>query len=296
MRLLALAAACLVLVSPLAAASLEPSAAYLAARRQADGGFAERGSASDPNLTAWVSLALRAAGREPAGAARYLRGQPYPETDDLALRIVALAALGEPVEALAEQLEGLRRASGRIGPAVNSTLWSVLALRAAGRPAGASTVRYLLRQQRSGGWSWAEGVAPDSNDTAIAVQALRASGVSGKPIARGLAFLRGMQNRDGGFGLVRGRASDAQSTAWTIQGFLAAGAKPPPAAYRYLQRLRRTDGSFRYSAKYVTTPVWVTAQVLPALAGKTFPLRPRSGPSAERTSGRGLGKPEGFPS
>jgi len=134
-------------------------------------------------------------------------------------------------------------------------------------------VRYLLRQQRSGGWSWAEGVAPDSNDTAIAVQALRASGVSGKPIARGLAFLRGMQNRDGGFGLVRGRASDAQSTAWTIQGFLAAGAKPPPAAYRYLQRLRRPDGSFRYSTKYVTTPVWVTAQVVPALARKFFPLR-----------------------
>jgi hypothetical protein len=37
--------------------------------------------------------------------------------------------------------------------------------------------------------------------------------------------------------------------------------------------LRRPDGSYRYSTRYATTPVWVTAQVLPALAGKPFPLR-----------------------
>jgi len=32
------------------------------------------------------------------------------------------------------------------------------------------------------------------------------------------------------------------------------------------------DGSYRYSKRYAVTPVWVTAQVLPALAGKPFPL------------------------
>jgi hypothetical protein len=37
--------------------------------------------------------------------------------------------------------------------------------------------------------------------------------------------------------------------------------------------MRRADGSYRYSAAYATTPVWVTAQVLPASAGKPFPLR-----------------------
>jgi hypothetical protein len=37
--------------------------------------------------------------------------------------------------------------------------------------------------------------------------------------------------------------------------------------------LRRADGSYRYSRAYVTTPVWVTAQVLPALVKKPFPLR-----------------------
>ncbi|TMK27602.1 MAG: ABC transporter substrate-binding protein, partial [Actinobacteria bacterium] len=104
------------------------------------------------------------------------------------------------------------------------------------------------------------------------VEALRAAHVGGRPIRRALAFLRRHQRQDGGFELTRGRGSDAQSTAWAIQAFLAAGARPGPAAFRYLARLRRADGSYRYDAHYGTTPVWVTAQVLPALARRPFPL------------------------
>jgi hypothetical protein len=96
--------------------------------------------------------------------------------------------------------------------------------------------------------------------------------VHGAPVTRAVRFLRGFQNRDGGFELTRGRGSDAQSTAWVIQGFVAAGATPPRAAFAYLARLKRPDGSYRYSARYSATPVWVTSQVLAALAKKTFPL------------------------
>ena len=81
------------------------------------------------------------------------------------------------------------------------------------------------------------------------------------------------QAPDGGFRLVPGRVPDAQSTAWAIQGLLAARADPGARAYRYLAKLRRADGSYRYSKRYAVTPVWVTSQVLPALAGRTFPLR-----------------------
>ena len=70
-----------------------------------------------------------------------------------------------------------------------------------------------------------------------------------------------------------GRGSDTQSTAWAIQALLAAGRSPGTPAFRYLERMRRPDGSYRYNARYVTTPLWVTAQVLPALARKPFPLR-----------------------
>jgi hypothetical protein len=54
---------------------------------------------------------------------------------------------------------------------------------------------------------------------------------------------------------------------------VAAGVKPPARAFAYLGRLRQPDGSFRYSVRYAATPVWVTAQVLPALARKSLPLR-----------------------
>ena len=131
----------------------------------------------------------------------------------------------------------------------------------------------LARQAKSGGWGWAKGVAPDSNDTAAAVQALRAAGVTGAPIRRALDYLRKTRNKDGGFAIVRGRESDAQSTAWAIQAFVAAGAPVPKGAFAYLRGLRRDDGSYRYSRRYVATPVWVTAQVLPAVLKKPFPLR-----------------------
>jgi hypothetical protein len=255
---------------------LDLGAGYVTGRQQADGGFAEPGAQSDPSLTAWAILGLAAAKRSGLErAADYLTGKPAVAANDLALRIVALRAAGRPATDLVARLQALRRPGGRIGPLVNSTIWGVLALRATQRPAGVRTVKYLLRQQSpGGGWSWAPGGAPDSNDTAAAVQALRAAGVSGKPVSRGLAYLRRLENRDGGFALTPARASDTQSTAWAIQAFAAARRPAPRAAFRFLARMRRPDGSYRYSARYVTTPVWVTAQVLPALAGKAFPLPP----------------------
>jgi len=249
---------------------LSRSADYLESRRGPDGGVAEPGGQPDAALTAWTILALRAAGRDPGQAARnYVRNADPGDVTQTALRALAVGD-----ERLLDRLEAERRPDGRIGPLVNSTAWSVLALRASGRQAGSRTVRYLLgRQRTSGGWPWHPRGAPDSNDTAVVLQALRSAGVRGRVVQRGARYLRSLQAPDGGFRLVPGRAPDAQSTAWAIQGLLAAGVKPGAKADRYLRALRRTDGSYRYSKRYAVTPVWVTSQVLPALAGKTFPLR-----------------------
>ena len=265
MKVLALPLVALALATP-----ITRSADYLEARRGPDGGVSEPGGRADASVTAWTILALRSIGRDPGRASReYVRTAPPEDVTQTALRALALGD-----EELLNRLEAARQADGRIGRLVNSTAWSVLALRAAGRPAGAATLRYLLRQQRkTGGWSWHPRGAPDSNDTAVAIQALRAAGVRGRPLIRGVRFLRRLQAPDGGFRLVPRRDPDAQSTAWAIQGLLAAGLRPGPAAYRYLARLRRADGSYRYSTRYAVTPVWVTAQVIPALAGKPFPLR-----------------------
>jgi energy-coupling factor transport system substrate-specific component len=267
-RLAALAAAAALAATP---------AGFLHSRQGSDGGFAEPGGRETVGLTAWAALGLRAAGAPTGAAAEYLAAHEsdLQSTTDVALGVLAESALGKPTPQLLARLRGASSArTGRIGPTVNSTIWGAIALRQAGLRPPARTARWLLARQRpSGGWPWFAGGQADSNDTAAAIEALRALGVGGRPIVRGLAFLRRLQNRDGGFELTAGRGSDAQSTAWAIQAFLAAGRRPGAAAFRYLARLRRPDGSYRYTARYATTPVWVTAQVLPALARKPFPLR-----------------------
>lgn len=271
----------LLVLAPLAIAASTPAekgAAFLQARRLDTGGFAERGDlAAYPQLTAWAALALRAAGKSPpTSTARYLaeHESELSSATDLALVALAEIALGQKGTAPLARLRALERPTGSIGRLVNGTAWAVLAFRAGGVPVPAKTVRWLLaRQTAAGGWGWTHG-AVDSNDTAAVVQALCAAKVRGRGVRNALRFLLSRyRNRDGGFELTPGRGSDAQSTAWVVQAFRAAGKAPPRGSLVYLRRLQRGDGSFRYSARYAATPVWVTSQVLPALARKAFPLR-----------------------
>jgi Squalene-hopene cyclase C-terminal domain len=246
-----------------AATALATPAGYVQGQQRDDGSF------GDAQITAWATLGLVAAGKDTGAAAEYLAQQSPQSATDVALVAMARAAAGNHPDDLLPRLR-----THRPGKLVNATIWTILALRQAGEPVPRAHVVALLAAQRpSGGWPWLRGSAPDANDTAAAVQALRAMGVRGKPIQRAVRFLRSHQNPDGGFELTQGRGSDTQSTAWAIQGILAAGATPGLPAFRYLQRMRRADGSYRYDARYVTTPLWITAQVLPALARKPFPLR-----------------------
>ncbi len=279
MRWLAVALLTIVLAGTATAATgpAAGSARFLAGRQSAGGGFAEQGRVPDAPLTAWAALGLVAAGGYPAEraqAASFLRSRmtDVPTDTDLALRVVALAALGDAIDESA--LARLRRHKPDV--LVNETIWTVIALSAAGEQAPQNLVLAILAAQaRGGGFPWSKGGAPDSNDTAAAVEALRAAGVGAgaAPVRRALVALRTFQNRDGGFGLTKGRESDAQSTAWAIQALISSGQKPGKPPFRYLSRLRRADGSYRYSLRYGTTPVWVTAQVLPALTGRPFPFR-----------------------
>ena len=249
---------------------------YVAAHQVSDGGFAEPGQSSDASLTAWAVLGLSAAGREPARSPTgYLDGSPTRTANDLALRILALDALGRDTAALTDRLEGMRGPRGRIGTLVNSTIWGVIALRATGRPAGTS-VRYLLRAQRkSGGWSWhprgcaglerhrRRGPGPPSGRSSSSVaRDTQRSELPQEPAAerRRLCARPGASRRRaidgvGDPGLRRRRQSRRRTRA-----------------FRYLAQLRQADGSYRYSKRYAATPVWVTSQVLPALARKPFPL------------------------
>jgi hypothetical protein len=262
-------------LAALAVAVAATPAGFLQSHQAPNGAFAEPGGSAGPLLTAWAALGLRASGADTGKALDYLQDHEagLTETTDVELVALAESALGARPAKLLDRIRSGQHASGRIGPTVNSTIWGILALRQARQPVPRAAVRFVLRQQaRSGGWAWYLRGQPDSNDTAAAIEALRSTGVTGKPIRRGLAYLLRLRNRDGGFELTPGRGSDAQSTAWAVQAFVAAGRPVPKGSIAYLLRLGRPDGSFRYSQRYATTPVWVTAQVLPALARKPFPL------------------------
>jgi hypothetical protein len=259
-------------IAVLAAASV---LSFVQGRAQPDGGYAEPGGHSTVGLTATAMLALHAAGAPVPDAARaYLTAHETGLTStELELSTMAEAVTGGASAGLLGSLAALSRPGGAIGPTLNSTVWGMLALRQAGRPVSAATVGYLRAAQTgSGGFGWATRIPPDNDDTAAAVEALAAAGVRGTVVARALAYLRRRETKDGGFELRPRSGSNVQSTAWSIQAFLAAGAKPPAAAFRYLARMTRADGSLRYSARYATTPLWVSAQALPALSRKPFPL------------------------
>ncbi len=169
---------------------------------------------------------------------------------------------------------------------VNLTAFAIFALRAVGHSARLGAIHdaagWLERQQNGdGGFGFgAGGSRSDVDDTGAALQALAAAGARDRGVlSRATSYLTRSQNLDGGFPQQFGGESNAQSTAWAVQGLLAVGRDPASLRRRgsrspvaYLESLIAPDGSVRYSRTSAQTPVWVTAQALIALAGKTFPV------------------------
>jgi hypothetical protein len=259
---------------------IDRAVGFLRAAQNSDGGFGEAGSSSDPTLSAWVALALDAAGinavslrRGPTTLGAYLERQEPELATDIELQLLARAALGLDGAELVAALRAQMRPSGRIGPRLNATIWGILALRAAGEPVPKRAVRYVRRHQhRGGGFSFVAKGPPDTNDTAAAIQALRAAGfrARSKPIKRALRYLAKARKGSGGYPLIPGKSADAQSTGWVLQAHAAAKRGAPPRAKRYLVRLQQTDGSLHYRKGQDLMPVWVTAQALPGLLDAPF--------------------------
>ena len=227
---------------------------------------------------------------------------------DLERTILALYACGVSVRELPgdgaggdllSRLLAFRQRDGSFSDLSDLTAFAVFALLAAGYPATDPLVqgaaRWLARQQDAdGGFGFGpRGGGSDVDDTATVVQALvdaagpRRSGARpgggrfAAAVSRASAYLVAAQNRDGGFPQEPGGESNAQSTAWAIQGLIADGRDVAALTHDgsrsplgYLQSLLAPDGSVRYSRTGSQTPVWVTAQALTALAGRTFPVGP----------------------
>ena len=284
------------------ASSLSPEISFLLSAQNADGGFgAARGQRSGELYTAWAAMGLAAAGRDPAGVIRghhsvlsslldeasTLGGLGDTERTILAARACGASPYSFAGRDLVGEVMRARARDNSFDEQVNLTSFAILALRAAGHSSRFGAIREAAgwiehRQSRDGGFSFAaSGAASDVDDTGAAVQALLAADArDARVLSAAGAYLTRAQNLDGGYPQQPGGESNAQSTAWAVQGLIALGRNPASvrrggsrSPIGYLESLA-AGGSVRYSRTSAQTPVWVTAQAMIALAGKTFPVGP----------------------
>ncbi len=276
------------------AAGTDLGANWLESAQNDDGGFGSApASDSSAALTTWAMLGLEAAGRNPfdvtnpAGESPldFLRGHldEVSSPGDLARTIIALEGAGvDPRSFGGKDLVSIllkrRAANGSYAGWPGTTSFSVIALRTAGAEGGLDgTISWLARVQNDdGGWGDVPGQPSNADVTGSAMQALPNT----KAAQSGLSYLRKHQRANGGFALGASGSVNSQSTAWAVQGMIAVGADPATinsggsSALDYLAARQADDGHYRYSESSDQTPVWVTGQVLVAVAGDSLPIAP----------------------
>lgn len=251
--------------NPANQARLDSTIRYLQEAQNLDGGFGgDSGKESGQGFSAWVALALAAAGINPRCQARpggadaygflvdhFHKGLeeeiPWPKIPTTAFErelMVVNAAGADPHSFAGYDLVGeiLARAepdgsfpyvpSGR--GEINDTIFAIVALAPVQEPAAQAAIQraadWLIGEQdEDGGWSFeVKGGRTEADMTGAAIQALRAAGRADTEAERkGLKYLRDMQDPDGGFPEFPGALeSNVASTAWAVQGIWAAGRNP----------------------------------------------------------------------
>lgn len=293
----------LLLAAPAALAAADPGAAvdFLRATQAPDGGWGRRAD------TDWAMLGLAAAGEDPRawGVETHLAANPPDPLSLLAWEraTLALACAGFDARsfhgvdhALVVELHFTGTQFGN--PTwLHDDFWAILALRAAGVPAGDVRIRLsaehvMAGQSPSGGWSWSAGGAPDADDTGAALMALAASGhpQRGIPVERALAWLDLAQRPDGGWGPTATAATNVMSTAWVAMGLIATGEDPGAPTWTQpgggpldaLAALQRPDGSFALSASSTLAGPVTTATALVPLSGGSYVCGAAAGASQTR--------------
>jgi hypothetical protein len=175
--------------------------------------------------------------------------------------------------------------SGQIGSttAVNDDIFGVLALISAGDSADQTTisnsVNFIITNQNvDGGWSYAVGSGSDNNDTAVAVQALKAAKNAGftntgldDAINTGSDYLKSNQNQDGGWGYAGTGNSDGASTAWAIQALIGEDSHVS-SGLAFLAGLQEQSGGVQYQAGF-GADTFTSGYALSAFSQKAFPVK-----------------------
>lgn len=234
----------------------------------------------------WSVMALAAAGALDGVNLDFLKTPiATGRTTDYEKRILAIAAAGQNpasfgqenfVAKLKEGFDGTQIGDPQL---LNDDIFGILALAAAGEGNGsiaAAGKTFLLQNQNpDGGWGYAPNIEPDSNDTAMAVSALLAAGVSSsdQAVSRALNYLAALKRDDGGYSYDNsGFGSDSASTSWVAAALRKAGRTVPAASAAYLEGLQLTDGSFKWQVTDSSGSPIMTAYALITLAGGTYPV------------------------
>ncbi len=242
---------------------LESTVRFLQESQRPNGGFAPPGRKPSQSISAWVALALAAAGINPRDQATcgvdaydFLEGHfrqgfqeelAWPEVATTAFErelLVVDATGADPHDFagfdLVEEIVARELPDGSFPYVpggrgeVNDTVFAMLALSPIDEPAAQEAVQdgadWLVTQQNDdGGWSWeVKGSRSEVDLTGGAIEALNAAGRGDSEAQeKALAYLRKAQRGDGGFAEFPGEAeSNVASTAWGVQGLWAAGENP----------------------------------------------------------------------
>jgi hypothetical protein len=286
----------------LGGADISGAVAALMAVQAEDGGFIGFSGESDPGVTTDAVMALVAA--EDAGAdtgdsidlaLKYLEGTgaSYAEVGvgQLAKLILAVdAAGGDPTDFAGQDLwatiEDTDFEDGTVGSGYFDLAYVVLAAVVMGSDRTSEFSDLLAAGQlEDGSWAYAPDAAVgdgDTNTTALAIQAIVASGAVESPaIESGLTYLASARAADGGYAYqptADGTAivPDANSTALVMQAMIAAATSPDDPAFladaEALAGFQNPSGQFRYTDDMPDDNLFATVQALPAVSGASYPV------------------------
>lgn len=239
-----------------------------------------------PGQQADLIVDLAALGAPRAGVQRRFRSlvpaaDAYARTAGAAGKVVlaAVAAGGDPQRVggvnYVARIRG-QYAQGRYGASTYDQAYAMLALRAARQPVPAAAITALRRTRGTGGWGYSMGarVRDDVSATALAIEALRASGVAARdPMLVGAtAWLLSQRNREGGYAISgRSGPTEANSTALAIRALRVMGRRPAASTVAQLRSLQESDGGFRFTSSIRESRVLATADAVLALSGRALP-------------------------
>jgi hypothetical protein len=177
---------------------------------------------------------------------------------------------------------------GALHPDAGPLAWGILGTLALDEETPADSVDYLMSLALpDGGWEWSPGWGRDTNSTALALQALVASGVplTNSVVVSGQAYLESAQAPEGGFSYDPnaswGNIADSNSTAYVLQALAALGVAAPDEAIAFLIELQGEDGALGWQLTTPEPSLGSTQQAIPAFLAQPYPIQRVALPACE---------------